>query len=466
MSIACRVEAMDESGAGDRSTAAKLQEKLKGENVKKGETRVTFVDLHFHSMAASRVFCLLALTISLLSVIFTVSGHNITQILSESPEYSSFNSYLSQTKLNDEINSRTTITVLVLNNDAMSSLAGKHPLSVVKTALSLLVLLDYYDPLKLHKISQGTTLTTTLYQTTGRAAGNLGFVNVTDLKGGKVGFGSAAPGSKLDANYTKSVKQIPYNISVLEINAPIIAPGILTAPAPSNNMTELLEKAGCKTFASMLASSGVLKTYESTVEKGLTVFAPSDEAFRGVPDLTKLTQAEVVSLLEYHALAEYKPKGSLKINRNVISTLATNGAGKYDLTTSTSGDEVILHTGVGPSRVADTLVDETPLVVFKVDKVLLPIELFGKSPSPAPEPVSTPTPTPSAKSLSPTPTKSPSPPVAASPPAPPADESSEEAPSDSPTSSENIRAKNAAFHVNTHAYFTAMVTLAATSLFL
>ncbi|KAG2324666.1 hypothetical protein Bca4012_039204 [Brassica carinata] len=426
-------------------------------------------------MAASRIFCILAFTLSLLAVVSTVSGHNITKILSESPEYSSFNSYLSQTKLDDEINSRTTITILVLNNDAMSSLAAKHPLSVIKTALSLLVLLDYYDPLKLHKISKGTTLTTTLYQTTGRAAGNLGFVNVTDLKGGKVGFGSAAPGSKLDANYTKSVKQIPYNISVLEINAPIIAPGILTAPVAPNNMTELLEKAGCKTFAGMLVSSGVLKTYESTVEKGgLTVFAPSDEGFKAkgsAPDLTKLTQAEVVSLLEYHALAEYKPKGSLKINRDVISTLATNGAGKYDLTTSTSGDEIILHTGVGPSRVADTVVDDTPLVIFKVDKVLLPIELFAKSPSPAPEPVSTPTPTPSAKSPPPTPPKSPSPmkapsPVKASPPAPPVDESSEGAPSDSPASSENSHAKNAAFHVNTPAYFTALVTLAATSLLL
>ncbi|CAH8337293.1 unnamed protein product [Eruca vesicaria subsp. sativa] len=414
-------------------------------------------------MAASQVFCLLAFTLPLLAV---VSGHNITQILSESPEYSSFNSYLSQTKLSDEINSRNTITVLVLNNDTMSSLAGKHPLSVIKTALSLLVLLDYYDPLKLHKISQGTTLTTTLYQTTGRAAGNTGFVNVTDLKGGKIGFGSAAPGSKLDSNYTKSVKQIPYNISVLEINAPIIAPGILTAPAPSNNMTALLEKAGCKTFASMLVSSGVLKTYESTVEKGLTVFAPSDEAFRDVPDLTKLTQAEVVSLLEYHALGEYKPKGSLKINKNVISTLATNGAGKYDLTTSTSGDDVFLHTGVGPSRLADTLVDETPVVIFKVDKILLPAELFGKSPSPAPalEPVSAPTPIPAEH---PSPAKSPPPviaplPVKSSPPAPP----TEVAPSDSPTSSENSHAKNAAFHVNSHAYFTALFTLAATSLLL
>ncbi|XP_010512424.1 PREDICTED: fasciclin-like arabinogalactan protein 10 [Camelina sativa] len=422
-------------------------------------------------MAASRALPLLALALSLLAVASTVSGHNITQILSDTPDYSSFNSYLSQTKLDDEINSRTTITVLVLNNAAMSSLAGKHPLSVVKNALSLLVLLDYYDPLKLHQLSKGTTLTTTLYQTTGHAPGNLGFVNVTDLKGGKVGFGSAAPGSKLDSSYTKSVKQIPYNISVLEINAPIIAPGILTAPSPSSgglsNITGLLEKAGCKTFAGLLVSSGVLKTYVSTVEKDLTVFAPSDEAFKakGVPDLTKLTQAEVVSLLEYHALAEYKPKGSLKTNKDAISTLATNGAGKYDLTTSTSGDEVILHTGVGPSRLADTVVDETPVVIFTVDNVLLPTELFGKSPSPAPapEPVSAPTPSPA---KSPSPVEAPSP-TAASPPAPPVDESSpEEAPSDSPTSSEESNAKNAAFHVKAPAalLFTALV--AATSLLL
>ncbi|CAH8356771.1 unnamed protein product [Eruca vesicaria subsp. sativa] len=408
--------------------------------------------------------------LTLLTLLSTVSAHNITQILSESPDYSSFNTYLSQTKLADEINSRTTITLLVLNNNAMSSLAGKHPLSVVKNALSLLLLLDYYDPIKLHKISQGTTLVTTLYQTTGNAPGNLGFVNVTDLKGGKVGFGSASPGSKLASTYTKSVKQIPYNISVLEIDAPIIAPGILTAPAPSsdglNNLTGLLERAGCKTFAGLLVTSGVVKTYVSTVEKGLTVFAPSDEAFRakGVPDLTRLTQAEVVSLLEYHALAEYKPKGSLKTNKEAISTLATNGAGKYDLTTSTSGDEVILHTGVGPSRVADTVVDETPVVIFTVDKVLLPTELFGKSPSPAPapEPVSAPTPAPA---KSPSPAEAPSP-VAASPPAPPVDDSPEGAPSDSPTSSEDSNAENAAFQVRGSVYVTVLVTLAATSLLL
>ncbi|XP_042510308.1 fasciclin-like arabinogalactan protein 8 [Macadamia integrifolia] len=373
-------------------------------------------------MGASSLLLFLLLIVSVsLSV-----AHNITDMLSGMPEYSLFNSYLTQTKLADEVNSRQTITCLVLPNAAMSSLAGNHPLSVIKNALSLLVLLDYYDTSKLHDISKGTTLTTTLYQTTGNAPGNLGFVNITDLKGGKVGFGSAATGSKLDSTYTKSVKQIPYNISVLEISAPIIAPGILTAPPPSAsdvNVTALLEKHGCKTFASLIQTSGVLKVYQSEMAKGLTVFAPSDEAFKapGAPDLSKLTNAELVTLLQYHALAGYTPIGTLKTAKAPISTLATNGAGKYDLTVKTAGDSVTLDTGVDSSRVADTVIDNTPVCIFTVDNILLPSELFGKSPSPAPgpgpEPVSSPSP---AVSPSPAPVVIEAPgPSIKSPPAPP-----------------------------------------------
>ncbi|KAL4352602.1 hypothetical protein GQ457_06G032560 [Hibiscus cannabinus] len=385
-------------------------------------------------------------TLSLVAV--SVNAHNITAILEGFPDYSSYNSFLSQTKLADEINTRQTITCLVLNNGAMSALTAKHPLSVIKNILSLHVLLDYYDPQKLHKISEGTTLTTTLYQTTGNAPGNLGFVNITDLQGGKVGFGSAIPGSKLDSSYTKSVKQIPYNISILEISAPIIAPGILSAPAPSAsaaNITGLLEKAGCKTFASLLASSGVLKTYESALDKGLTIFAPSDEAFKaeGVPDLSKLTSADQVSLLEYHASPDYKPKGTLKTTKDPITTLATSGAGKFDLTVTNAGDDVTLHTGIAPSRVAEAVFDSPPVVIFTVDNVLLPPELFGKSPSPAPapEPVSSPSPTPS-----PSPSEAPSP-LAASPPAPPSDTPAG-SPADAPAgSSENSTSDKAAGYV-------------------
>ncbi|KAB2626719.1 fasciclin-like arabinogalactan protein 8 [Pyrus ussuriensis x Pyrus communis] len=408
--------------------------------------------------------------LTLLSLAATIQSHNITDILSAFPDYSLYNSYLTQTRLADEINTHQTITVLVLNNAAISALAAKHPLAVIKNALSLHVLLDYYDAPKLHKISDGSVLTTTLYQTTGHAPGNLGFVNITDLQGGKVGFGSAAPGSKLDSSYTKSVKQIPYNISVLEISAPVIAPGILTAPAPSasdTNITALLEKAGAKKFASLIVSTGVIKTYQSAADKGLTIFAPNDEAFKakGVPDLSKLTNAELVSILQYHAITGYSPIGSLKTSKAPISTLATNGAGKYDLTVTSAGDQVTLHTGVGSSRVADTVLDATPLAIFTVDNVLLPSELFGKSPSPAPgpAPISAPSPAPV---LAPGPASVEAPsPLAASPPAPPS-ETPGGAPADAPSAeSANSTSGNGAGHVASPALLmSVLVTLSAAAI--
>ncbi|CAN4111735.1 unnamed protein product [Withania somnifera] len=401
---------------------------------------------------------------TLISVYVTVDAHNITEILNQFPEYSEFNSYLSQTKLADEINSRTTITVLALPNAAMSAVVGKHPLSVIKNVLSLHVLLDYFDGTKLHKISDGTTLTTTLYQTTGNANGNVGSVNISDLKGGKVGFGSAIPNSPLASTYTKSVKQIQYNISVLEISAPIIAPGILAAPAPSGdfNITGALEKAGCKTFASLLLKSGVLKTYQTAMEKGLTIFAPNDEAFKDddVPDLSKLSSADVVSLLQYHAVPSYTPIGTLKTKKDPISTLATNGASKYDLSASTEGDQVSLDTGVDSSRIASTVIDSTPFCIFTVDNVLLPVELFGKSPSPAPGPApeTSPAPSPDVPSPGPAPEAS-SPTPIMSPPAPPTS-SPAGAPSDGPAAdSENSSSKKNAGNVNSPVLLKALLTV-------
>ncbi|XP_031498844.1 fasciclin-like arabinogalactan protein 8 [Nymphaea colorata] len=399
--------------------------------------------------------CRLSLMIVLVAAaVAAVAGHNITEMLASSPEYSLYNDALTRTKLADEINSRTTITVLVLPNAVMSSLLAKNPLPVVKNVLSLLVLLDYYDEKKLHDISKGTTLSTTVYQTTGQPEGNLGFVNITDLRGGKVGFGSAAPGSPLDSTFTKSVKQIPYNISVLEVSAPIIAPGVLSAPAPSAadlNITTLLVKAGCKMFADMLASTGVLKTYQSAAAKGLTLFAPSDDAFKGagVPDFSKLTSAELVSLLEYHAVAEYKPIGSLKTTSGNITTLATSGAGKYGLTVSSAGDAVTLSTGVDSSRISGTVVDDTPLVIFTVDKILLPVELFAATPAPAPSPSSAPSPSPASASA-PAPESASAPASVASPPAPPAGPAEAPAAS-SPEISSNGTSANASSSPLAHA---------------
>lgn len=149
----------------------------------------------------------------------TSHAHNITRILAKHPEFSTFNHYLTVTHLAAEINRRQTITVLALDNSAMSSLLSKQ-LSVytLRNVLSLHVLTDYFGSKKLHQVTNGTALTSSMFQATGSAPGSSGYMNITDLKGGKVGFGAEDNDGKLDATYVKSVAEFPYNISVLQIS--------------------------------------------------------------------------------------------------------------------------------------------------------------------------------------------------------------------------------------------------------
>ncbi|XP_022004641.1 fasciclin-like arabinogalactan protein 10 [Helianthus annuus] len=172
-----------------------------------------------------------------------------------------------------------------------------------------------------------------------------------DVQNGKVGFGSGGSGSKLNALFSRSVKQIPYNISVIEITSPIIAPGVLNRSQPLDvNISSLLEKSGCKTFAKLISDTGVLQIYETTEPRGLTVFAPSDAAFNAasLPDFKNLSNNDLISLLLYHALPVYVPKG------------------------------------VDNSRVESTLLDKVPLSIFKIDHVLIPAGFLPHSPVKSP----------------------------------------------------------------------------------
>jgi hypothetical protein len=170
----------------------------------------------------------------------TTSAFNITRLLGKHPEFSHFNDYLTQTQLYAEINNRRTITVLAVENRALSSLSG-NSLDVIKKTLSLHVVLDYFDVEKLKELSNKTALLTTLFQSSGVATSQQGFLNVTDLITGEVAFGSAVKGSSLNAHLVKSVAAQPYNISVLQISTPIIAPGfgaIISPIPPSASPTE------------------------------------------------------------------------------------------------------------------------------------------------------------------------------------------------------------------------------------
>ena len=69
-----------------------------------------------------------------------------------------------------------------------------------------------------------------------------------------------------------------------------------------------------------------------------------------------------------------------------MNTLATDGSNKYDFTVQNEDETVTLKTKVVTAKITGTLIDEDPLVCYKLDKVLLPRELFKAAPIPEPSP--------------------------------------------------------------------------------
>ncbi|KAG6502088.1 fasciclin-like arabinogalactan protein 3 [Zingiber officinale] len=151
---------------------------------------------------------------------------DVKEILSPEPDFSTFTKYLTDTKVADDINSRKTITVLVLDNTAVAPLAGLSA-AQLKDVLSVHVLLDYYDPDTLDRdFKNKTALITTLFQTTGRAADNNGFLNYAEKADQSMYFGSAAAGAPQDSELMKVIGARPYDLSVIQISKAIIPPGI------------------------------------------------------------------------------------------------------------------------------------------------------------------------------------------------------------------------------------------------
>ncbi|KAJ3676896.1 hypothetical protein LUZ60_002620 [Juncus effusus] len=163
----------------------------------------------------------------LLGLISCASAHNITKILNETDGFNTFNNLLSQTKIADEINRRQTITVLAVADSAASAFAGLDA-ETLKKALSVHVILDYYDNAKITNLAaKKSTLLTTLFQSSGVATDHMGFLNFTKrVADGKKLFGSAEPGAPLSSEFMEVVTFRPYNISVLQVSAAIIPPGL------------------------------------------------------------------------------------------------------------------------------------------------------------------------------------------------------------------------------------------------
>ncbi|KAK3122032.1 hypothetical protein QOZ80_8BG0664200 [Eleusine coracana subsp. coracana] len=164
-------------------------------------------------------------------------------------------------------------------------------------------------------------------------------------------------------------------------------------PAPPN-ITALMAKGGCKSFASLVSAlPDVHATFQSAVDGGVTAFCPTDAAVKSfAPDYKNLTGDEKASLLLFHAVPVYYSLRSLKSNNGVMNTLATDGgASNFNLTVQNRADEVTLRTAAVDAavEVRDTVYDKDPVAIYAVDAVLEPVELFepAEAPAPAPAPV-------------------------------------------------------------------------------
>ncbi|KAL6603722.1 hypothetical protein ACP70R_044083 [Stipagrostis hirtigluma subsp. patula] len=162
----------------------------------------------------------------------TGNAFNVTEIIGRYPEFKLFNFLLTKTGVAREVNTRKTVTVLVVHNAAVDWLlrrSAKLPRAALVELMSVHVALDYFDAAKLAALPRGQpTVVTTLYQTSGNARDRAGFLNVTSTPRGGAVFVSAAPGALVSATFKKAVTAKPYNISVLEISNFVVPPGIVT----------------------------------------------------------------------------------------------------------------------------------------------------------------------------------------------------------------------------------------------
>jgi hypothetical protein len=166
-------------------------------------------------------------------------SHNITDVLAAYPEFSDFSAALSRTGAAADIDPRNTITVLAVDNAAMSAAQSIQPVDL-KRAVSLHVLLDYFDDAKLSSLQGRSVKVTSLYQASGNAPGADGIVTVTTQQGGRVAFMAPALSGIAGAPPTvfylqKSVETTPYDIAVLQVDALISsqASGSMPAQAPA-----------------------------------------------------------------------------------------------------------------------------------------------------------------------------------------------------------------------------------------
>ncbi|KAL3685799.1 hypothetical protein R1sor_003821 [Riccia sorocarpa] len=334
---------------------------------------------------------------------------NITSTLAKYPEYKVFSDLLVSTGVDKEVNTHTSITLLVPSNDALNSFVAATPSAdVVKLGdiARFHFLLTYYGLADLQALpTDNYTIVTTLYQTTGKANGNEGSVEIYNTPG-KVLVGPVGGGP--NASVVESVLEEAYKISIIHIDSVLEPSGFNVGDTNLINVLESFQTFGL--FISLLQDTGVDAILAGRQTSGLTVLAPTDSAFATLNgSLATLSPARKKVLAQYHALTSYYALADLQtLVETPVQTLASTVAGGFKLNVTSTATTVTLTTGVNNATLLKPLYDAKPAAMYSVDKVLLPTEYFGTpdelAPAEAPAPATAPPPS-SIKSPPPVPQK-------------------------------------------------------------
>ncbi|XP_008789092.2 fasciclin-like arabinogalactan protein 12 [Phoenix dactylifera] len=169
-------------------------------------------------------------------------------------------------------------------------------------------------------------------------------------------------------------------------------PAAAPAPPGPTNITKILEKAGqFTTFMRLLKSTQVgdqINQQLNNSNSGLTVFAPSDNAFSSLSAgiLNSLTDQQKVALIQFHVLPSFISTTQFQTVSNPLRTQAGDvNNGQFPLNVTTTGNTVNITTGIVNTTVSNTIYSDNQLAVYQVDQVLLPLDIFGPhAPAPAP----------------------------------------------------------------------------------
>ncbi|KAH8490524.1 hypothetical protein H0E87_022893 [Populus deltoides] len=175
--------------------------------------------------------------------------------------------------------------------------------------------------------------------------------------------------------------------AVVVAQPPVATPTQAAAPHGITNVTKILEKAGHFTiFIRLLRSTqeeNHLFTALNDSNTGLTIFAPTDSAFSELKSgtLNTLSDGDKSELVKFHVVPTFLSTSQFQTVSNPLGTWA----GTLPLNVTSYPNSVNITTGLTNTSLSGTVYTDNQLAIYKIEKVLLPKDIFAsKAPAPAP----------------------------------------------------------------------------------